>query len=65
MAKRIALQMEVDEKIERVEVGSLYEAGSHVAAFIRNLDLEKHTDAEIGIRVVIEDRPGTGPSVEF
>lgn len=63
--KRIRLRMEVDDKVERVEVNSLYDAGSQVAAFIRHLDLEKHTDAEIGITVEIEDRPGTEPGVEF
>jgi len=63
--KKITLRMEVDDKVERAEVDSLYDAGSQVASFIRHLDLEKHTDAEIGITVTIEDKPGTGSSGEF
>jgi len=53
MDKEIHVLMEIDGEAESVVVASLYDAGVHAAAFIRNLSLEKHLGAEVKIEVEI------------
>jgi hypothetical protein len=53
MDKEIHVLMEIDGEAESVVVASLYDAGVHAAAFIRNLNLEKHLGAEVKIELEI------------
>ena len=61
MNKEIHVLMEIDGEAESVVVASLYDAGVHAAAFIRNLNLEQHLGADIKIEVeIVKAKPMPG-----